>query len=232
MDSWSRIKKTLRRTIPFIGVISDFVYPFRERIRVWFRMNFIRQRAYPKNYFERLFETRDDPWKYEGGHQQERLHLLQSVIPQSEELTLEIGCAEGHFTGMLTSRCKHVVAMDLSLLALKRAQSRMDDRSNVTFIEADLLHLPFQRGFHTIVCAGVLVYFTEKGLFEQAVSQICRVLAPGGFLILENMWEKSAGNLKGQFIHDHFCSMESLELIQNIKRKEYGISVFQRKPLV
>jgi SAM-dependent methyltransferase len=228
MHLWNRFKKTLRRKIPFIGVVSDFVYPFREQIRVWFRMN-LGRRAYPKDYFERLFETRGDPWKYAGDHQRERLHLLLSVIPKSDQLALEIGCAEGHFTHLLIEKCRHVIAMDLSLLALKRAKASIDSAKDVTFVEADLLHLPFHRPFQTIVCAGVLVYFAEQGLFEQAATQIIQVLAPRGLLVLENMWEKSAGNLKGQFIHDHFSSMSALHLIQTIKRNEYGISVFQRK---
>jgi ubiquinone/menaquinone biosynthesis C-methylase UbiE len=187
-----------------------------------------RRRAFPRNYFEQLFVTSDDPWIYESEHQQERLELLLSSMRLAECPVLEIGCAEGHFTQRMAERYPEIVAMDLSIQALKRARDRIaSDR--VKFLQGDLLNLPFSKPFNTIVCAGVLVYFTEENLFQQAVSQIDRVLAPHGFLVIENMWEKSAGNLSGELIHNHLCSHTDLALVEITKRHEYGISVFQRK---
>lgn len=222
----SKLKNNLKR-IPLVASTSRFLRARFRLVSALFRKA-VQHRSYPRDHFESLFTNKSDPWNYSGAHQQERLKILLQQIPQGGQLVLEAGCAEGTFTAVLAERVQRVIAVDISGAALKRAKSRCRLFSNVSFVQADLLHLPFRAVFDVIICAGVLEYFPEPPFFHEIADRVQDLLVPGGYLVLEHRWATGDGSRAGQVIHEHFASSPRVKCRSLLRQNEYGISVFQR----
>jgi 2-polyprenyl-3-methyl-5-hydroxy-6-metoxy-1,4-benzoquinol methylase len=97
-------------------------------------------------------------------------------------VALEVGCAEGIFTGLLAGRAKEVVAFDISPTALQRARARCRDQANISFMVADLVTVEFERRFDVIVVTEVLGYLDER-LTLPSLIKMTNWLHAGGILI-------------------------------------------------
>lgn len=114
----------------------------------------------------------------------EFLHLARPVglFPSA----LEVGCAEGMFTRMLSERCEALRAVDLSTVAIERAKQRCSDRSNIEFAEWDVRRDPIDGSFDLIVATGVLEYILSPSILRDACNRLTAALKPGGFLLVGN----------------------------------------------
>lgn len=98
---------------------------------------------------------------------------------------LDAGCGSCAKSLLLARRGFHVVATDFSADALRMAGPTLEAkgvRDRVTLKQGDLLDLPFADGeFRYAICWGVLMHIPQ---LEKALSELARVLAPGGQLVL------------------------------------------------
>jgi ubiquinone/menaquinone biosynthesis C-methylase UbiE len=93
---------------------------------------------------------------------------------------LDLGCGTGSFTYLFD---KHVycIGLDIELVALKTAKKYCIKSD---FILASVFNLPFRdQMFDTIAMWGVMEQL-QMGHEIQVVSEIFRILTPGGFLLL------------------------------------------------
>jgi SAM-dependent methyltransferase len=186
-------------------------------------------RVFDRSRFDALFEVKRDPWAYDSTQQQIRFKALLESIPAGPKQILEAGCAEGMFTLLLSQRAGHLVAFDISAVAIRRAKHSCDTLSNVHFLQCDVASLPFlPEQFDVVVCAGILVYLPEKALFRKTSIRLVDLIKGNGFLVLEHLWESPGAELEGRRIHDHFCRENRLELLSLRLQDEYGISVFRK----
>ena len=106
------------------------------------------------------------------------------------DLVLDAGCGSAAHSLRLARRGMRVRAVDFSAEAVERARARVHAAGADDLVEAsqgDLLELPFDDGaFPFVVCWGVLMHIPDV---SRAVSELARVVAPGGWLIV------SEGNL-------------------------------------
>ena len=104
------------------------------------------------------------------------------------DIVLDIGCGEGrHSISLHVDKQVNAVGMDLSMEDMKIAKNRIKDfsipnsnKSSCVFALGDINSLPFKdNAYDAVVCSEVLEHleFLEKG-----VSEIVRVLKPGGIL--------------------------------------------------
>src|SRR5262245_35262873 len=104
-----------------------------------------------------------DPWSYEDLYERtKRGHALEALPQERFGRALEIGCAEGHFTEALAPRVGHLVAVDISSVALARAKVRCRHLSNVEFLELDAFRELPGGGYELIVCSEVLYYAKNR----------------------------------------------------------------------
>jgi SAM-dependent methyltransferase len=90
---------------------------------------------------------------------------------------LDLGCGNGEFASLINRQIS--VGMDTSAEALNAARTvvRYD-----SLVAADATCLPFERGaFGTVVSNSVIEHVQESGTL---LSEVARVLRPGGFLVL------------------------------------------------
>jgi SAM-dependent methyltransferase len=131
--------------------------------------------------FERVFQT-EDPWHFTtSGYEQLRHRVTLELVPRCGA-ALEVGCAEGVFTGMLATRADRVTAIDLAPTAIARASKRCSGLPNVSFILADLVTTEFGQRFGAVVATEILGYL-EEWRMPGLLGKMARWLDEGGVLI-------------------------------------------------
>ncbi len=111
---------------------------------------------------ELIFQALSDPWNFEtSAYEQARLAwLLREVERHPHESVLEVGCAEGLFTRMLTTISPRVVGIDVSPTAVARARARCPEAICLTIgLDAFETWEPFD----VVVCAETLYYVRDVG---------------------------------------------------------------------
>ena len=100
-----------------------------------------------------------------------------ALLPEVRGLTvLDAGCGSGRYLQVLSERGARTIGMDLSPAMLERAK-----QSNARLARADLRALPFDAmSIDLVVCGLALGDFGE---IELALTEIARVLCPGGQVI-------------------------------------------------
>ena len=103
---------------------------------------------------------------------------------------LEIGCGTGHALGWLRRhlRASRIAAVDLDMRMVAAAAARLKKcpRPPVTLACADATRLPFASGtFDAVAGFGFLHHVPH---WPQALSEVARVLGPGGCYFLEEFY--------------------------------------------
>ena len=98
------------------------------------------------------------------------------------ELVLEAGCGAGRFTKLLAESGAELVSFDYSS-AVEVAAANAGGAENVTFLQADILDMPFRDGaFDRVFCHGVLQHTPDPA---GAFRALHRVLRPGGLISID-----------------------------------------------
>ncbi|MEE8425073.1 MAG: SAM-dependent methyltransferase [Elusimicrobiota bacterium] len=153
------------------------------------RLRLAWHRYQARRKMNRVFSRRADPFKYsETPYEQERLEAMAGAVAGRRwKNVLEIGAAEGHFTGRLSEIAEKVVAVELSPVAARRLREFLGGRSWVEVVESDLRDFEPSGKFDLIVLGDVL-YYMDKPLvrdeFEAVFPRLSSWLAPGGRMLL------------------------------------------------
>jgi len=123
-----------------------------------------------------------------------RLRLMLDLFPQRERFNrlLEIGVGSGVLAPELSGRCRQYVAIDIhpNLPRVRRALG--DVVPTAGLVNANVCCMPFADGsFDAIFALSVLEHVRE---IDDAVSELGRVLAPGGSLFVGFPIENFASN--------------------------------------
>ena len=95
---------------------------------------------------------------------------------------IDIGCGPGVFTRYLCERASEVWAADVDETSLGRVKGRHHDRRNLHCIVTFADHLPFaDNSLDTVLLLEVLEHVADDAA---CIREVCRVLAPGGRLVL------------------------------------------------
>ncbi|PNU21532.1 SAM-dependent methyltransferase [Geothermobacter hydrogeniphilus] len=109
-----------------------------------------------------------------GADLEEALNLLQ---PGSDDTLLDVACGGGHTAMFFAPHVRSVVASDLTMQMLKKAQEFLSEEGrvdNVTFREADAEDLPFPAGsFTALTCRIAPHHFADV---PRALNEFHRVL--------------------------------------------------------
>ena len=127
----------------------------------------------PLTFEQYIFSSRrDDAVKFVATHH------------KKEHRILDLGCGTGPFTGKIIQKGYQCLATDYSIDILKIAQGKMKcfDDKIPSLIQSDAQYIPFaDESFDVIICLGMISYVPER---SQAISEIMRILKPGGSLYL------------------------------------------------
>src|SRR5437899_11918027 len=115
-----------------------------------------------------LYYATPDPWHISRSRFRDRVlrRWLNEVI--RDRFVLEPGCGEGHLTKAVFGRARSVVGIDISDVAIARAQSL--ELPNARFENADLLQISY-KGYEVIAALECIHYLShpEQGAFLEKV---------------------------------------------------------------
>ena len=112
-------------------------------------------------------------------------HIMTSLHLPSGALLLDAGCGRGDHSIRIVKKGYRCVSVDISEHVLRNAAisvAACDLRSKVSFATQALEDLSFREGtFDAVYCRGVLMHIPN---WTKALSELCRVLKPGGKIVI------------------------------------------------
>lgn len=183
------------------------------------------------DYFEQLYRDKADPWQFKTSpYEREKYrHSLEALPRDTYESALEIGCSIGVFTSLLASRCKALLAVDVSETALSAARTRCSDRNTVTFARRQLPQDHIEGCFDLIVLSEV-AYYWDRADLTRAAGMIREVLAPRGDLLLVHYTAETNYPLSGddavRALRDHLGP--AVEQLRADRRDLYRLDVWRK----
>lgn len=193
--------------------------------------------------FDELYKTRTDPWDFTRPEEQARHRLATEVLdkvrgPGIFRRALEVGCGAGVFTEMLTERCEHLLAVDVSSIALERARSRRQWGGGVEFRVMNLPLDPVPGDFDLVVAMEVLPLIRRRWDLRAARDRLVGALADGGHLLIQNHKGYGVADLgwwtdwlvQGSVAIDRFVSRHpTLEVELRIEGEDRILTLFRKR---
>ncbi|MBD2109856.1 trifunctional glycosyltransferase/class I SAM-dependent methyltransferase/polysaccharide deacetylase [Nodosilinea sp. FACHB-13] len=193
-----------------------------------------------RDYFETLFATQPDPWKYTTNYEQVKYEQTLSLLPKHEiQRALELACAEGHFTEQLAPHVQSLIATDISQIAVERTAQRCSEFPHIQFRQLDMAADPLPDSLQLIVCSEVLYYIGGWENLRNFAKRVVNALEPGGYFLTAHAhlvvdepdrtgynWDHPFG-AKG--ISDTFMAIGHFKLVNEIHTPLYRIQLFQKK---
>ncbi len=190
-----------------------------------------------KDYWDAVF-SREDPWDYSNDYEQEKYgHTLEMIPEDSSSSVLELGCAEGLFTEMLSAIAGNVLAVDISERALERARKRCSGLENVRFEQHDIAQGVPAGKYALIICSELLYYLRDGQAVARFAHQLTQALPIGGYLLMThaNMVsdDKSQtgfdfNEIGARFIGETFSSEPGLDFVRELQTELYRVQLFRR----
>jgi ubiquinone/menaquinone biosynthesis C-methylase UbiE len=108
-----------------------------------------------------------------------RVDLLQSWIPRDAKTILDLGCAFGYISTRLATSARRVYGIDVNYKYIAEAHSSY---RNAAFFVGAAEAIPFADSFFDcIAMTEVLEHVADE---PRSLAEVCRVLVPGGTLLL------------------------------------------------
>lgn len=113
--------------------------------------------------------------------------LIDFAGPRPDDRVLDLATGTGLLALLLARRAKEVTGSDVTPEMLERAvdRAKKGGQENIRFVEAEASSLPFpDASFDLVVCRTAFHHFPEP---KKALTEIYRVLGPGGRLVLADV---------------------------------------------
>jgi SAM-dependent methyltransferase len=144
-----------------------------------------RTRSLEPSYFDELYQRERDPWSFETSPYEDEKYraTVEAAASPRAARCLEVGCSIGVLTRRLAAVTTCVLATDVSATALRVAEQRCADLTNVRFRRVSTPGQNFQGRFDLIVLSEVVYFWDDRDL-DLVAAGVCRSLDPGGRLLL------------------------------------------------
>ncbi len=137
-------------------------------------------RKSPSEYDETFMDTMANEYLERTAWTELRLAHLQTLVePEPGDRILDLGCAAGALTHYFSEFGATVIGVDSAEQAVEKARSLFP---GLEFRQADVAALPFDEHSFDKAVAGDLVEHLDDSTFRAMLSELLRVLTPGGSL--------------------------------------------------
>ena len=150
--------------------------------------------------FSAWAETYDGHWLNYFLFEPSHALLLKELREVAPGRALDIGCGTGEFVARLAARGWEVFALDLCEPMVRQARAKAASvGGTVSVTVGDSEHLPFATGsLDVVTCANSFHHYPHQ---TKVVSEMYRVLRPGGRLLLLDGWpDQFIGRIVFDFI--------------------------------
>ncbi len=104
------------------------------------------------------------------------------VLAHGDERALDVGTGAGALAFALAPLVREVVGVDRVPELLEHARERAAGHPNVSFVEGDAEHLPFEDGSFDLACTLRTLHHVPRP--ELVLAELVRVTRPGGRLLV------------------------------------------------
>lgn len=116
--------------------------------------------------------------------------LFKLLGPVAGKMLLDVGCGDGELASELARRGAIVTGLDVDPRMVAAAQRRSEsEHTQLQLVEGKAEHLPFDNESFDYVLAVTVLCFVRDA--EQAVTEMARVLKPGGYLVIGELGRSS-----------------------------------------
>jgi len=125
---------------------------------------------------------------------------IEKLLPRDLVLA-DVGCGTGSLTFELARFARRAIGVDLSGEMLRRARAIAKERGlgNVEFRHGDVLQLPLEsQSVDAAFCVMVLHFLPDPA---RAIAGLCRIVRPGGAVILVDLVEHKQRWMREQMAH-------------------------------
>jgi SAM-dependent methyltransferase len=125
----------------------------------------------------------------ELAHRGDGAYWLARAREQNRPSALELGAGTGRVTLFLAPACRLIVAVDLSLEMLSKAQAALAEWDHVHLVAGDMTELRLGARFGLVLAANdPFAHLSDDRDRRRAVELAARHLAPGGLLVMDALW--------------------------------------------
>ena len=145
-----------------------------------------------------------------------KISIVEENLSKNKNV-LDVGCADGLHLPRFATQCNHITGLDYSTDMIASSRQKLDDAGtkNYTLVEASAEEMPLDDNqFDLVYSYSTLVVVND---IDKALSEIARVLKPGGTAIIDMMGSK---NLSSHYWENYYQ-----------KRCDMGINTFPYKTL-
>ncbi|QIQ85371.1 class I SAM-dependent methyltransferase [Erythrobacter sp.] len=137
--------------------------------------------------FDGLYRRDPDPWDCATSRYErvKRSATLAALGERDYESALEIGCGAGLLTRELARRCRRLVALDVSEVALAQARTHCSGARGITFARCEVPR-DWPHGRFDLVMLSEVLYFLTRAEIEEVSRMAHDALEEDGACVLVN----------------------------------------------
>jgi SAM-dependent methyltransferase len=184
-----------------------------------------------QTFFDRLYSNSPDPWGFaSNAYEQGRYrHIIELLGDESFERGFEPGCSIGELTRLLASRCRHLLATDISPRAVAQARSRCAGLQHVEIVHARLPEDLPPAGLDLLIFSEIGYYFSRVRL-TLLLDRLAERMLGGALLVAAHWTGESADHvLPGSEVHALISAHHEFECRHHEQRPGYVIGVWRRR---
>lgn len=173
--------------------------------------------------FEKLSEAAGVPIADEAASMMVTRYLTAAEYAAGKR-TLELACASGPGLGLLSRQSTLTVGADINASLIDRAQGHY--RGRIPLLQLSAEALPFKDASFDLVILLEASYYVPD--FDQALSEMTRVLAPAGRLLFVNANPERRDFIHSPFSHTYHSADQFRRILQ---AKGYRVETFGAFPV-
>lgn len=116
--------------------------------------------------------------------------MLHLIAPQSGEKIIDIGCGRGELSYLASSMGANVTGIDYSKSSIEIAKKTYGEKSNLKFIQADILFYESEEKFDKILAADFVEHIEPLAL-DKIYCKVASLLSSKGVFIIHTSPNKS-----------------------------------------
>jgi 2-polyprenyl-3-methyl-5-hydroxy-6-metoxy-1,4-benzoquinol methylase len=123
--------------------------------------------------------------------------LRETGIDPAGRRVLDVGCGTGFFTEYFLARGADVTGLDLTTASVERLRARFPQ---ARFVLADVSEAEPDGSYDIVNAFDVLYHITEQERWEAAVRHLAAAVAPGGHLLLTDLFAEAEAHAEHNVI--------------------------------
>lgn len=149
------------------------------------------------------------------------LDKFNDLILKTQKPILDLGCGSGNDTLYLISKGKDVISCDQSENAIQNIVKNFPEVKEAKCFNM-LDGLPFESGSFDVIIADLCLHYFSEADTKAILSEIRRILTPGGHLIfrVNSVNDVNHGAGQGLEIEPHLFELESKEIKRFFDEKD------------